>query len=54
MNVAVIIGSTCAGRVGEDVGKWVFEISQRRKDAQFELVDIADLCCTSTPASTSA
>lgn len=42
MNVAVIIGSTRPGRVGEAVGKWVFEISQRRKDAQFELVDVAD------------
>ena len=42
INVAVIIGSTRPGRVGESVGKWVFEITQRRKDAQFELVDLAE------------
>lgn len=41
-NVAVIIGSTRPGRVGEAVGKWVFEIARRRQDAQFELVDLAD------------
>jgi NAD(P)H-dependent FMN reductase len=42
LNVAVIIGSTRPGRVGESVGKWAFEIAQRRKDAQFELVDLED------------
>lgn len=42
MNVAIIIGSTRPGRVGESVGKWVFEIAQRRKDARIELVDLAD------------
>ena len=41
-NVAILIGSTRPGRVGESVGKWVFEIAQRRKDARFELVDLAD------------
>lgn len=40
INVAVIIGSTRPGRVGESVGKWAFEIAQRRNDAEFELVDI--------------
>jgi len=42
INVAVIIGSTRPGRVGESVGKWAFEIAKRRKDAQFELVDLVD------------
>ena len=42
LNLAIIIGSTRPNRVGESVGKWVFEIARRRKDAQFELVDIAD------------
>jgi NAD(P)H-dependent FMN reductase len=42
IKVAVIIGSTRPGRVGAAVGKWAFEIAQRRKDAQFELVDLAD------------
>jgi NAD(P)H-dependent FMN reductase len=42
INVAVIVGSTRPGRVGEAVGKWAFEIAQRRQDAKFELVDVAD------------
>lgn len=42
IKVAVIIGSTRPGRVGESVGKWAFEIAERRKDAQFELVDLVD------------
>src|SRR5687768_15307138 len=42
INVAVVIGSTRPGRVGEAVGSWTFEIAQRRQDARFELVDIAD------------
>ena len=40
--IAVILGSTRPGRNGEAVAKWVFEIAGRRKDAEFELVDIAD------------
>ena len=42
MKVAVIIGSTRPGRVGASVGKWAFEIAQRRTDAEFELIDLAD------------
>lgn len=42
INVAVIIGSTRPGRVGEAVGRWAFEVANRRKDAQFELVDLKD------------
>lgn len=42
INVAIVIGSTRPGRVGEGVGKWVFEIAQKRQDAKFELVDVAD------------
>lgn len=40
--LAIIIGSTRPGRVGEAVGKWTFEIAKRRQDAQIELVDIQD------------
>src|SRR5712675_583466 len=40
--IAVIIGSTRPGRVGESVAKWVYEHSKSRKDAEFELVDIKD------------
>lgn len=42
INVAIIIGSTRPGRVGEAVGKWAFEVAKRRQDAKFELVDVAD------------
>jgi NAD(P)H-dependent FMN reductase len=42
MRVAVIVGSTRPGRVGESVARWVHEIAQRRTDAEFELVDIKD------------
>src|SRR5258706_12967790 len=42
LKIAVIIGSTRPGRVGESVAKWVFEITKKRTDAAFELVDIKD------------
>src|SRR5436309_2513661 len=40
--IAIIIGSTRPGRNGEAVAKWVYEIAQKRNDAEFELVDIKD------------
>jgi NAD(P)H-dependent FMN reductase len=42
INIAIIIGSTRPGRVGESVGKWVQQLAQKRSDARFELVDIKD------------
>jgi NAD(P)H-dependent FMN reductase len=42
IKIAVIIGSTRPGRNGEAVAKWVYEIAQKRTDAEFELVDIKD------------
>src|SRR5690242_7054863 len=42
LKLAIIIGSTRPGRVGEAVGRWVNEIAQKRSDAQFELVDIKE------------
>src|SRR5437870_10814641 len=42
IRIAVIIGSTRPGRKGEDVAKWVYEIAQKRSDADFELVDVKD------------
>ncbi|MDB5228777.1 MAG: NADPH-dependent reductase [Bacteroidota bacterium] len=42
MKIAIILGSTRPGRVGEGVAKWVYEISKKRTDAEFELVDIKD------------
>ncbi len=42
LRIAVIIGSTRPGRVGEAVARWVLDLAKRRSDAEFELVDIAD------------
>lgn len=42
LKIAVIIGSTRPGRVGESVAKWVYELAKTRTDAEFELVDIKD------------
>jgi NAD(P)H-dependent FMN reductase len=40
--VAIITGSTRPGRNNEAVARWVHEIAKQRRDADFELVDIAD------------
>jgi NAD(P)H-dependent FMN reductase len=42
LRIAIIIGSTRPGRKAEAVGKWVYEIAQKRSHAEFELVDIKD------------
>lgn len=42
LKVAIILGSTRPGRVGEAVAKWVYEIAKKRSDAEFELIDIKD------------
>ena len=42
IRIAIIIGSTRPGRKGEAVAKWVYEIAQKRSDAEFELVDVKD------------
>ena len=42
LRIGIIIGSTRPGRNGEAVGKWVYEIAQKRTGAEFELVDIKD------------
>jgi len=42
VKIGIILGSTRPGRVGEAVAKWVYEIASQRKDADFELVDLAD------------
>ena len=42
IKVAIILGSTRPGRNGEAVAKWAHGIAARRKDAQFELVDLKD------------
>ncbi|WP_170007222.1 NADPH-dependent FMN reductase [Bacillus fonticola] len=40
--IAIIIGSTRPGRNGEAVSRWVYDIANKRTDAEFEIVDIAD------------
>jgi len=42
IKIAIILGSTRPGRNGEAVARWVYEIAQKRGDAEFELVDIKD------------
>lgn len=46
IKIAIIIGSTRPGRVGEDVAKWVYQIAHQhnaaKSNAKFELVDIID------------
>ncbi len=42
LNVAIILGSTRPGRIGEAVARWVYEIARHRSDASFELVDLKD------------
>jgi NAD(P)H-dependent FMN reductase len=42
LRIGIIIGSTRPGRKAEAVAKWVYEIAQKRTDAEFEIVDIRD------------
>ena len=42
VELAIIIGSSRPDRKAEAVAQWVLQIAQKRKDAQFEVVDIAN------------
>ncbi|OUS76077.1 NADPH-dependent oxidoreductase [Paenibacillus sp. MY03] len=42
LNIGIILGSTRQGRVSPQVGQWVKEVADRRGDANYEIVDIAD------------
>lgn len=42
LKIAIVTGSTRPGRLNEAVARWVYRLSQERRDAEFELVDIAD------------
>ena len=42
IRIGIIIGSTRPGRKAEAVAKWVYEIAEKRTDAEFEIVDIKD------------
>lgn len=43
LRMAIIIGSTRPGRKGEAVARWVEEYARQRGDAEYELVDIAQV-----------
>ncbi|MBT2616946.1 MULTISPECIES: NADPH-dependent FMN reductase [unclassified Bacillus (in: firmicutes)] len=42
LKIGIILGSTRIGRVSPQVGNWVKEIADKREDATYEIVDIAD------------
>ena len=42
LKIAIIVGSTRPGRKAEVVARWVHGIAEKRSDASFEVVDIAD------------
>jgi len=42
LNIGIILGSTREGRVSPQVGNWIKEIADNRKNAKFEIVDIDD------------
>lgn len=42
LNIGIILGSTRQGRVSPQVGEWVKGIADKRDDANYEIVDIAN------------
>lgn len=42
IKIGIIIGSTRPGRKAETVARWVRDLAVRRRDAEFELVDLQD------------
>jgi NAD(P)H-dependent FMN reductase len=42
MHIAIVTGSTRPGRNNIAVARWVLQLAAKRRDANFELVDIAD------------
>jgi len=42
IKVAIILGSTRPNRNGEAVAKWTYELSKKRVDAEYELIDLKD------------
>jgi NAD(P)H-dependent FMN reductase len=41
LRVAMVTGSTRPGRNNAAVARWVYDLAKQRRDAEFELVDIA-------------
>jgi len=42
IKIGIILGSTREGRVSPQVGSWVKEIANKRGDAQYEIIDLAE------------
>jgi NAD(P)H-dependent FMN reductase len=42
IKIGIVVGSTRPGRHADAVARWVLEGAQKRGDAQFEIVDLAD------------
>jgi NAD(P)H-dependent FMN reductase len=40
LKIAIIIGSVRPVRQGETVARWVFDLAQKRGDAEYELIDL--------------
>lgn len=42
LKIGIILGSTREGRVSPQVGQWVKEVAEKRRDAEYEIIDIAE------------
>ncbi|KUF34146.1 MULTISPECIES: NADPH-dependent FMN reductase [Lysinibacillus] len=42
LKIGIILGSTRESRVSPQVGTWVKEVAEKRRDAEYEIIDIAD------------
>ena len=42
LKIGIILGSTREGRVSPQVGTWVKEVAEKRRDAEYEIIDIAE------------
>ena len=40
LKIAIIVGSTRPDRKAEAVAKWVYDFAVKRKDADYEMVDL--------------
>jgi NAD(P)H-dependent FMN reductase len=42
LNIGIILGSTRQGRLSPQVGEWVKSVADKRGDANYEIIDIAE------------
>lgn len=42
LKIGIILGSTREGRLSPQVGEWVKNVAEKRSDAEYEIIDIAD------------